>query len=55
VGKVIDFWMAFSDVVIIARRLAREGWRRYRDGSRYAHIVAQGSKRGVRLGAGSSR
>ena len=30
VGRVIDFWMAFSDVVIIVRRLIREGWVRYR-------------------------
>jgi transposase len=30
VGKVIDFWVAFSDVVIIVRRLVREGWTRYR-------------------------
>jgi hypothetical protein len=30
VGKVIDFWVAFSDVVIIVRRLAREGWTHYR-------------------------
>jgi transposase len=30
VGRVIDFWVAFSDVVIIVRRLIREGWRRYR-------------------------
>jgi hypothetical protein len=29
-GKVIDFWVAFSEVVIIVRRLIREGWRRYR-------------------------
>jgi hypothetical protein len=29
-GPVIDFWVAFSDVVIIVRRLIREGWRRYR-------------------------
>jgi IS5 family transposase len=29
-GQVIDFWVAFSDVVIIVRRLVREGWRRYR-------------------------
>jgi transposase len=29
-GRVIDFWVAFSDVVIIVRRLIREGWRRYR-------------------------
>ena len=30
VGRVIDFWVAFSEVVIIVRRLVREGWRRYR-------------------------
>ena len=30
VGRVIDLWVAFSDVVIIVRRLIREGWRRYR-------------------------
>jgi IS5 family transposase len=30
VGRVIDFWVAFSDVVIIVRRLIREGWKRYR-------------------------
>ena len=30
VGRVIDFWVAFSEVVIIVRRLIREGWRRYR-------------------------
>src|SRR3712207_505068 len=29
-GRVIDFWVAFSDVVIVVRRLAREGWTRYR-------------------------
>jgi len=29
-GKVVDFWVAFSEVVIIVRRLIREGWRRYR-------------------------
>lgn len=29
-GRVIDFWVAFSDVVIIVRRLIREGWKRYR-------------------------
>jgi transposase len=28
--RVIDFWMAFSEVVIIVRRLIREGWSRYR-------------------------
>jgi len=30
VGRVIDFWVAFSDVVIIVRRLIGEGWMRYR-------------------------
>jgi IS5 family transposase len=29
-GKVVDFWVAFSEVVIIVRRLIREGWTRYR-------------------------
>jgi transposase len=29
-GRVIDFWVALSDVVIIVRRLVREGWTRYR-------------------------
>jgi IS5 family transposase len=29
-GRVIDFWTAFSEVVIIVRRLVREGWTRYR-------------------------
>ena len=29
-GRVIDFWVAFSEVVIIVRRLIREGWKRYR-------------------------
>lgn len=28
--EVIDFWLAFSEVVIIVRRLIREGWIRYR-------------------------
>jgi hypothetical protein len=28
--RVIDFWVVFSDVVIVVRRLIREGWRRYR-------------------------
>jgi IS5 family transposase len=28
--RVIDFWVAFSEVVIIVRRLIREGWTRYR-------------------------
>jgi transposase len=30
VERVIDFWVAFSDVVILVRRLIREGWTRYR-------------------------
>lgn len=34
VGRVNDFWVAFSDVVIIVRRLIREGWIRYRWESR---------------------
>ena len=29
-GRVIDFWVAFSNVVIIVRRLVREAWSRYR-------------------------
>ena len=29
-GTVVDFWVAFSEVVIIVRRLIREGWIRYR-------------------------
>ena len=29
-GRVVDFWVAFSDVVVIVRRLVREGWARYR-------------------------
>jgi transposase len=29
-GKVIDFWIAFSDVVIVVRRFIREAWTRYR-------------------------
>jgi transposase len=33
-GRVIDFWVAFSDVVIIVRRLIREAWSRYRWESR---------------------
>jgi len=33
-GPVIDFWVAFSEVVIIVRRLIREGWSRYRWESR---------------------
>ena len=33
-GRVIDFWVAFSDVIIIVRRLIREAWTRYRWESR---------------------
>ncbi len=29
-ARVVGFWVAFSEVVIIVRRLIREGWRRYR-------------------------
>jgi len=29
-GRVVDFWIAFSDVVIVVRRLIREAWTRYR-------------------------
>jgi transposase len=29
-GRVIDFWVAFSDVIIIVRRLIREAWACYR-------------------------
>jgi IS5 family transposase len=29
-GRVVDFWVAFSEVVIIVRRLIREDWIRYR-------------------------
>lgn len=30
VGRVIDFWVALSEVIIVVRRLIREGWSRYR-------------------------
>ncbi len=33
-GRVIDFWIAFSEVVIIVRRLIRKAWSRYRWESR---------------------
>ncbi len=33
-GQVVDFWVAFSDVVIIVRRLIREAWSRFRWESR---------------------
>ncbi len=29
-GRVVDFWVALSEVVVIVRRLVREGWTRYR-------------------------
>src|SRR5215203_3013016 len=29
-GRVIDFWVAFSNVLIIVGRLIREAWSRYR-------------------------
>ena len=29
-GRVIGFWVAFSEVIIVVRRLIREGWSRYR-------------------------
>ena len=29
-GRVIDFWVAFSEVIMVVRRLIREGWSRYR-------------------------
>jgi Transposase DDE domain len=29
-GRVIDFWIAFSNVVIVVRRLIREAWTHYR-------------------------
>lgn len=35
--RVIDFWVAFSEVVIIVRRLIREGWSRYRWEGRPRH------------------
>ena len=32
--RVVDFWIAFSEVIIIVRRLIREAWARYRWDSR---------------------
>ena len=29
-ARVVDFWVAFSEVVIVVRQLVREAWRRYR-------------------------
>ena len=36
-GRVIDFWVAFSEVVIIVRRLIRESWSRHRWETRPPH------------------
>lgn len=33
-GQVVDFWVSFSDMVIVVRRLIREAWSRYRWESR---------------------
>ena len=33
-GRVINFWITFSEVVIVVRRLIREAWTRYRWESR---------------------
>ena len=33
-GRVIDFWVAFSNVIIVVRRLIRKAWTRYRWESR---------------------
>jgi transposase len=33
-GRVIDFWIAFSNVIIIVGRLIRKAWTRYRWGNR---------------------
>jgi Transposase DDE domain len=29
-GRVVEFWVALPEVVVIVRRLVREGWTRYR-------------------------
>lgn len=29
-GRVIDFWIGFILVMIVVRRLVRQGWRHYR-------------------------
>jgi hypothetical protein len=29
-GRVIDFWIAFSNVIVIVGRLLRKAWTRYR-------------------------
>jgi Transposase DDE domain len=33
-GRVVDFWIAFSNVVVVVRRLIREAWTHYRWDSR---------------------
>ena len=33
-GRVVDFWIAFSNVIIIVRRLIRKAWTSYRWESR---------------------
>jgi transposase len=33
-GRVIDFWISFSNVIIVVRRLIRKAWTRYRWESR---------------------
>jgi hypothetical protein len=30
VGSVIDFWLAFSAIIVIVGRLIRRGWTNYR-------------------------
>jgi transposase len=35
-GRVIDFWVAFSEVIIIVRRLVRKAWTRYRWETRHS-------------------
>jgi transposase len=35
--RVVDFWIAFSEVIIVVRRLIREAWARYRWESRPRH------------------
>ena len=36
-GRVVNFWVALSDVVIIVRRLIRRGWIHYRWEGRPCH------------------
>ena len=33
-GRVVDFWIAFSNVVVVVRRLILEAWTHYRWDSR---------------------